>query len=253
MDQLAAARVILFGVGGVGSWCAEALVRTGIGHVTIVDSDAVCITNVNRQLQATRSNVGQVKVDVLKQRLETIAPDAEIVAIKRVYSEHTRDEFDIPAFDYVIDAIDSLANKIDLLCAATATGRTVYSAMGAACKLDPTQVSVNSIWKTRGCPLARQVRKALRRRAVTADFLCVYSEELLPGYDTDSPCGSDRCFCPIARDEDGDPLDNEWCSKKAQINGSVVHVTGTFGFTLAGLVIQDIVRQVEVDGEPAGS
>lgn len=247
MERLAATRVILFGVGGVGSWCADALVRSGIGHLTIVDSDVVCITNVNRQLQATRTNVGAVKVLELSARLQSVNPDAEVVPLQKIYDEHTRDQFEIASFDYVIDAIDSLSSKIDLLCTAIATERTVYSAMGAACKLDPTRIKVDSIWKTSGCPLAREVRRGLRKRDVTGDLLCVFSSEVLPRGDTESPCGTERCFCPAQRDEQGRTVVNEWCSRKAQINGSVVHVTATFGFILAGLVIQDVVRRTATD------
>jgi len=242
MQRLADARVILFGVGGVGSWCAEALVRTGLGHLTIVDSDVICVTNLNRQLQATRGNLGEVKVNELALRLDSICPDADITPIQRAYKEDTRDSFDIPSYDYVIDAIDSLACKVDLIKTSLQTGRTLFSAMGAACKLDPTGVRVGSIWETRHCPLAREVRKRLRRQDVEGDFLCVYSEEpILDAKGAGSACGTGQCFCPKVRLETGEEISaDEWCSRKAQINGSIAHMTGTFGFILAGLVIQDI-------------
>lgn len=244
MRALAETRVILFGVGGVGSWCAEALVRTGVGHLTIVDSDVICITNLNRQLQATRGNVGEVKVTELANRLRSICPDTEIVPVQKVYNEQTRASFDIASYDYVIDAIDSLSYKVDLLATATRAGCTVFSAMGAACKLDPTRIRVDSIWETHGCPLAREVRKRLRRQGVDGDFQCVYSEELLPGTGTYSTCGSGECFCPKLRTADGnEAADDEWCSKKARIHGSVAHITGTFGFFLAGLVVQEIAAR----------
>ncbi|MBT3380672.1 MAG: tRNA threonylcarbamoyladenosine dehydratase [Lentisphaerae bacterium] len=250
MGRLADARVILFGVGGVGSWCAEALVRTGIEHLTIVDSDVICITNLNRQLQTTRANVGKVKVTELAARLGSICPDAQIVPVQEVYNEHTRDSFDIAAYDYVIDAIDSLSYKVDLLATASQADCTVFSAMGAACKLDPTRIRVDSIWNSQGCPLAREVRKRLRRRGVDGDFQCVYSEELLPGSGTHSACGTGECFCPKLRTADGgETAADEWCTKKAQVNGSVAHMTGAFGFFLAGLVVQDVVNRA---GDGAG-
>lgn len=240
MEKLADTRVIIFGIGGVGSWCAEALIRSGIGHLTIVDNDVICITNVNRQLQANTKNVGKVKVDELKKHLFALNPDADIKAIQEKYHESTRDQFDLTKYDYVIDAIDSLSCKVDLIKYALKTGSKLYSAMGAACKLDATQIQVSSIWKSNICPLAKLVRKRLRQQKVDGDFLCVWSEELIESKEVESACGTDKCFCPKILNEDGEEESDVWCSKKAQINGSMVHITGTFGFTLAGLVIQDI-------------
>ena len=227
LKKLAQTRVILFGVGGVGSWCAEALIRSGVGHLTIVDNDVICVTNINRQLQATAKNVGKSKVDALKARLLEIHPDAEITALQKVYNQETREEFNLPSYDYVIDAIDSLSHKVDLIASTMAAGVTLFSAMGAANKLDSTTIRVDSIWKSQGCRLAKFVRKKLRQRGATGDCLCVYSEELLPPMEVESPAG------------EGDA----WSDAKAQINGSMVHITGAFGFNLAGLVVQDVVRQ----------
>lgn len=251
MDRLARTRAILFGTGGVGSWCAEALVRSGLGHLTLVDPDVVCITNVNRQLQATCSNVGQAKVIELQRRLREIAPEAGVEAIQRTYNEQTRDSFAIPSFDYVIDAIDSLSCKVDLLCTASGYGRTVFSAMGAACKLDPTRIRVASIWQTHGCPLAREVRKRLRQRESHIDFLCVYSEEVLRNHEPDPPgMPSGDNVCPVQPGENDAAAGPEETGRQARVNGSVVHMTGTFGFALAGLLIQDIVRRTEGSVNP---
>ncbi len=239
LAALARTRVILFGVGGVGSWCAEALVRSGVGHLTIVDSDLVCVTNINRQVQATHATVGQSKTEVLRARLLTINPDADIVAIASAYTPETRERFALGDYDYVLDAIDSLANKVDLIVSALQAGVTLYAAMGAACKLDPTAVRVASIWKTVGCPLARLVRHELRRRGVDGDFPCVYSAEVRSGYDVASVCGTGACHCPRLAGVDAADVDR-WCRRKARINGSSVPVTGTFGFTLAGLVVQAV-------------
>ncbi|MFA7256157.1 MAG: tRNA threonylcarbamoyladenosine dehydratase [Kiritimatiellales bacterium] len=230
LKKLAETRVILFGVGGVGSWCAEALIRSGVGHLTIVDNDVICVTNINRQLQATAKNVGKSKVEALKVRLLEIHPDAEITTLQKVYNHETRREFNLAGYDYVIDAIDSLSHKVDLTASAMEAGVKLFSAMGAANKLDATTIRVDSIWKSQGCRLAKFVRKRLRQRGATGDCLCVYSEELLPVADVKPPDG------------EGDA----WSENKAQINGSMVHITGAFGFNLAGLVVQDVVRTMSL-------
>ena len=155
MDVISKKRVIIFGVGGVGSWCAESLVRSGISHLTIVDSDRICVTNVNRQLQATSKTVGLVKVNVLKDRLLEINPQAEIEAIQEIYSAENDPMFHLEEYDYIIDAIDSLENKVHLILRATECPGKFFSAMGAALKIDPTQVQVADFWKVHGCPLAR--------------------------------------------------------------------------------------------------
>lgn len=245
--ELARVRVILFGIGGVGSWCAEALVRSGVRHLTIVDNDTICITNINRQLQATSQNIGKSKVEALTERLLAICPETEVVALQSVYSQKTRETFDLASYDYVIDAIDSLSHKVDLMASAMNLGVTLFSAMGAACKLDATTIRVDSIWKSEGCKLAKFVRKRLRHYGVTGDCLCVYSPEYLPPqHESKAACGSAQCFCPKQVDEDGNEISPDvWCHQKAQINGSMVHMTGVFGFNLAGLVVQDVVRRME--------
>ena len=232
LQKLANAGIILFGVGGVGSWCAEALIRSGVCHLTLVDNDVVCVTNINRQMQATAKNVGQPKVLALKERLQEINPDASIHTLQTVYNLHTREGFNFSAYDYVIDAIDSLSHKVDLIATAMESGTTLFSSMGAANKLDATAIRVDSIWKTRGCRLARFVRKRLRHRKVRGDCLCVYSPEQFSA-GVPEPEDSD--------DGSTDTADEFWNSTKAQVNGSMVHVTGAFGFHLAGLVVQDIV------------
>ena len=236
MRRIQAARVIIFGVGGVGSWCAEALVRTGVQQVTLVDADVICATNVNRQLQATAENIGQPKAEELRQRLLEINPAAEITAHKLFYDETTCGQFDFTQYDYVIDAIDTLRNKVLLLTRCVAAGATVYASMGAALKLDPTQVRTARLDRTKHCPLARNVRQRLRHDGVEAKFLCVYSEELPQVNKGKSACGSAECVCPKKHELD-------LCSLKAQINGALVHVTAVFGFTLAGLVIQDLAQE----------
>ncbi len=236
MARIHAAKVLLFGVGGVGSWCAEALIRSGIRHLTFVDPDVICATNVNRQLQATAASVGRPKAEELRRRLLEINPEAEITAIRELYDESTCDHYDLKSFDYVIDAIDTLKNKVLLLRRGLEAGVKLYASMGAGAKLDPTQIRTALIGKTKHCPLARMVRKRLRQAGVTGEFPCVYSEELPAENRGRTFCGSAVCACP-------DKEEANLCMSKARINGTLVHITAPFGFTLAGLVIQDLARE----------
>lgn len=250
MERLATIHVALFGVGGVGSWTAEALIRSGIEHLTIVDSDDVCSTNINRQLQATTANIGKSKVEELKKRLLEINPYATIDARHTAYNHRTCEQFDMKSFDYVLDAIDSLQYKVMLIERSLDAGTIVYSCMGAGAKLDPTQIKSGPLSRTRMCPLARMVRKRLGKKCVNQDFLCVYSEEVPLDPTMESFCGTGACACTHSQppptpdnqqlDDDNNP---DWCARKTQINGTAVHVTAVFGFTLAGLVIQDVVKK----------
>ena len=212
MSRISGKRVIIFGVGGVGSWCAESLVRSGIKHLTIVDSDSVCISNINRQLMATTETIGQVKVDVLKERLLTINPSAEITALHQFFTTETAESFSLGSYDYIIDAIDSLKDKALLILMATQTDAKFFSSMGAALKLDPTRIKIDEFWKIQGDPLARVLRKRFKHdgQYPSRKFQCVYSDELLEPH------------------EEG--------------KGSIVHITAIFGFMLASLVIQDAVK-----------
>ena len=247
MNSLDETKVIIFGVGGVGSWCAEGLVRSGIGHLTIVDSDRVCITNVNRQMMATSKTIGMVKVEALKERLQEINPDLEITTIQAIYSQKTASLFDLDSYDYVIDAIDSLKDKAALILHATRSKCKFFSSMGAALKCDPMKIEVEEFWKVRGCPLARALRQRFKKRKEfpKKKFQCVFSEEVLRNKGHDSSCGTERCVCPKTEKAPGDPslANHEWCSSKAQINGSLMHITAIFGLTLAGLIINDINKK----------
>lgn len=246
MGRLTAKRVIIFGVGGVGSWCAESLVRSGICHLTIVDSDRVCITNINRQLMATSQTVGLVKVEVLRERLLAINPSAEVTAMQKIFTEQTADSFDIGSYDYVIDAIDSLKDKALLIEMACRSKVKFFSSMGAALKMDPTRIQVAEFWKVKGDPLARALRRRFKQqqRLPQRKFLCVFSDELLQNKGKNATCGTEQCVCPKAVRGPGDPtlLNHEWCSSKAQINGTLAHITAIFGFMLAGLVVQDACK-----------
>lgn len=246
MRRIEDANVIIFGVGGVGSWCAEALVRSGLRRLTIVDSDRVCITNVNRQLMATMATIGQVKVEALKERLLSINPNIDIVARQEIFCADTADTFPLEEYDFIIDCIDSLKDKALLIEMATRQPGKFFSSMGAALKIDPTKVEVAEFWKVKGCPLARALRQRFKRSKhfPAKKFLCVFSEELIPNKGSETSCDTERCMCPKTKEGPGnsDLLNHEWCSSKAQINGSLMHITALFGMTLAGLVLKSLYR-----------
>ena len=227
LARLGEIRVLLFGVGGVGSWCAEGLVRSGVKHLTLVDADVISASNVNRQLMATTRTVGQVKVEALRERLLEIAPDAEITALQKVFSAETAGEFAMQEYDYILDAIDSFKDKCELILRATRTPAVFFSSMGAALKVDPTQVRVAEFWNVRGCPLGAAIRKRFKQNHTWPGhkFRCVYDEEVLPNRGG-AGVSETELFC------------------KAQINGSLVHITAIFGMTLSGLVIQDVYQKV---------
>ncbi|MDR2177996.1 MAG: tRNA threonylcarbamoyladenosine dehydratase [Treponema sp.] len=251
MKVLARCKVIIFGIGGVGSWCAEGLVRSGLGALDIVDSDAVCITNINRQIQATETTVGLLKTDALRERLLTINSGCAVRALGKVFSRKNAGDFDIPGADYVIDAIDSLTHKLDLIETACKAGVPVFSSMGMAQKLDPARLRTADIWETSGCPLARLVRQGLRKRGFTGHFTVVYSNErTLPRREAGAVCGAGRCLCP-ARNADDPAAPVEWCSSKKVINGSAVTVTAAAGMVLASLVLRDLYRRYGGDNGTA--
>ena len=237
-------RVIVFGLGGVGSWCAEALVRSGLGSISLVDPDKVCISNINRQIQATSSTVGLLKAEEMGKRLRDINPSCDIKVFSGSFSRETADLFEISEVDFVIDAIDTMPHKLDLIETAHNSGRRLFSSMGMARKLDPTLVRTADIWDTSGCPLARLVREGLRKRNFSGHFIAVYSPERLPrppiteddnGFTTDSVDGSTDGF-------------TEWSSDRRAM-GSAVTVTAAAGMTLASLVIRDVYDRFTPPGE----
>lgn len=247
MERVMSKKVIIFGIGGVGSWCAESLIRSGIQHLTIVDSDRVCMTNINRQLHATTLTVGEVKTEALKKRLLEINPAAEITAIQKIYNKDNHDFFELEKYDFIIDAIDSLGSKTHLIRQATRTNAVFICSMGASLKLDPTRIRVAEFWKVIGCPLGSKIRKMIKKGDLPAKkFRCVFSDEVIENSGSGSSCGTDKCLCPKTKNAPGDPelADHEWCSQKAVINGTVAHITAIYGFTIAGLVIQDIYNEI---------
>jgi tRNA A37 threonylcarbamoyladenosine dehydratase len=229
-EKLKNTNVLVFGLGGVGSWAAEALVRSGIGKIGIIDSDAVCASNVNRQLEATTLSIGQPKAQALKKRLLEINPACVITAHDELFCLENKELFNIESADYVIDAIDSLKHKLDLIETVCNAKVTLFSSMGMALKIDPSMIKTASFWKTTDCPLARLVRQGLRKRGFSSDFTVVYSAE--------KPVRAE--YAPQATPmsaPSSEPLNT--CGVK-QINGSVVTVTATAGLYLANLVLRDV-------------
>lgn len=253
MERLASLRVIVFGVGGVGSWCAESLVRSGVGHLTIVDCDSVAPSNINRQAMATTETVGRIKVEAMRERLLSVNPSADIVALNRRYSEATADAFDLDAYDYIVDAIDSLPDKQLLIENACRSRARLFSSMGAALKMDPTRVAVAEFWKVRGCPLARALRQRFKKAGTrpARKFLCVYSEELLRNCPGESPGESPAAAEGPAAAAEGPSASAEVPSaasaapagvRKPQPNGSLMHITAIFGLTIAGMILAEVYR-----------
>lgn len=222
MARIFEAKVIIFGIGGVGSWVAECLVRTGVQHLTLVDSDTVSVTNVNRQMPATSSTIGEVKTQAARRRLLDINPEAEIRTLTLFYDADTAPQIDLSEYDYIVDAIDSLKDKALLILNATRSGRKFFSSMGAALKMDPSRIKTAEFWNVKGCPLARALRQKFKKDQTfpSKKFLCVYSDELLGNKG----------------------VSEESCSYKARINGSLCHITAIFGMTIAGEIIKDLAR-----------
>lgn len=234
LPQAASKKVIIFGLGGVGSWCAEMLVRSGITQLTIVDADIVAGSNINRQLPATTTTVGRPKVEVMLERLQAINPAAEIKAIQKIYSEETHAFFELDRYEYVIDAIDSLEHKVHLLQQTCRTKATLFASMGAALKTDPLKIRVAEFNQVRGCPLAAAVRRRIRMKGgVDRKFQCVFSEEQFKNRGiAEQPAAADT-------DEEGT---NPYSEHK-RINGTTSYMPAMFGMTLASLVIRDILKQ----------
>lgn len=231
MEHIRRLRVLIIGVGGVGSWCAESLVRSGVREMTILDSDSVCITNCNRQLMATGQTLGQVKVEALRERLLTINPEAKITALQQVYNCDTADSLALETYDYIVDAIDSLRDKADLILRVTALPKqvTLISSMGAARRIDSLKVRQAEFWNVKGDALARALRERFKKQKQFPHrkFQCIYSEE--PAMKN---LGNEQQLAEYELD-----------SHKAQINGSLCHVTATFGMAITGLILKQLLAQ----------
>ena len=232
MQELANKRVAVFGIGGVGGYACEALVRSGIGAFDLIDDDKVCLTNLNRQIIATRKTVGKYKTEVMKERMLEINPNVDVRIHNCFFLPENADEFPFDEYDYIIDAVDTVTAKISIIMKANELGIPVISSMGAGNKLDPTAFRVADIYKTMVCPLAKVMRRELKKRGVKK-LKVVYSEEqpTRPIEDMSISCRT-NCICP--------PGAEHKCTERRDIPGSVAFVPSVVGLIIAGEVIKDI-------------
>lgn len=236
LETAASKKVILFGLGGVGSWCAEMLVRSGIGHITLVDADVVAESNINRQLPASTSTIGRPKVDVMYERLKDINPEVDILLFQEIYSAETHSLFRLETYDYIVDAIDSLEHKVHLIQQSCRTPAKLYASMGAALKTDPLKIKVAEFSKVTGCPLAAAVRRRIRAKGgVDKKFYCVFSEEQ---YKNRGQAAAEKMGDTAAMQSDTNPY-----SEHKRINGTSSYMPAMFGMTLASLIIRDILSE----------
>jgi tRNA A37 threonylcarbamoyladenosine dehydratase len=236
LAKLKNSSVAIFGVGGVGSFAAEALCRAGVGRITIIDFDDVCQTNINRQIHAMDGTVGRPKVQVMAERMRLINPDAEIIPYHESYSAETSPLLLADSYDYVVDAIDNITAKIHLINSCKERGIPIISSMGAAAKTDPSRIKVADISATHACRMARAVRKLLRQRGVTKGVTVVFStEEHDDAHQVISSCRPD-CSCPD-RDRPDFP-----CRHRKVILGSISFIPSIFGLTMAGVIINTLLE-----------
>lgn len=234
MEKLAHSRVAVFGIGGVGGYVVEALVRSGVGAVDLIDDDKVCLTNLNRQIIATRKTVGRYKTDVMKERVLDINPDCKVEVHNCFYLPETKDEFDFTQYSYVVDAVDTVTAKIQLVMEAEEYGIPIISSMGAGNKLNPAEFEVADIYKTSVCPLARVMRRELKKRGIQK-LKVVYSKEepLKPVEDMEISC-RENCICP--------PGAEHKCTERRAIPGSAAFVPSVAGLIIASEVVKDLIN-----------
>ena len=232
MEKLFQARVAVFGIGGVGGYTVEALARSGVGTLDLIDDDRICLTNLNRQIFATRKTVGQYKVDIAQQRILEINPKAVVHTYKTFYAPQTAELFDFSQYDYVVDAIDTVTGKLELVEQAEKAGVPIISSMGAGNKMDPTAFEVADIYETSVCPLARVMRRELKRRGIRK-LKVVYSKEppMTPIDDMAISCRT-NCICP--------PGTARKCTQRRQVPGSNAFVPSVVGLIIAGEVVKDL-------------
>lgn len=232
MDKLAHSRVAVFGIGGVGGYTVEALVRSGVGAVDLIDDDKICLTNINRQIYATCKTVGKYKTDAAEERILEINPDVKVIKHKTFYTPQTVDQFDFTQYDYIVDAIDTVTGKIALVKNAQKAGTPIISSMGAGNKFDPTAFEVADIYKTSVCPLAKVMRRELKKRGIPK-LKVVYSKEpaMTPIEDTENSCKY-HCVCP--------PDTKRKCTQRRQVPGSNAFVPPVVGLIIAGEVVKEL-------------
>lgn len=232
IEKLKNSTVAIFGIGGVGSYTAEALCRCGVGKLVLIDYDDICLTNINRQIHATRKTVGMPKVDAMKERLLDINPDAEIVLHKELYNEETAEKLLQSDYDYVVDAIDMVSSKIDLVMKCDEMKIPIISCMGAGNKLDPTMLEITDIYKTSICPLAKVMRYELRKRGVKSLKVVYSKEDPLTPLKNVADCKT-NCICSNKETAN--------CTKRRQIPGSISFVPSAAGLAIASAVVRDIL------------
>ncbi|MBR1598712.1 MAG: tRNA threonylcarbamoyladenosine dehydratase [Lachnospiraceae bacterium] len=232
MDRLKNARVAVFGVGGVGGYVVEGLARSGVGALDLIDDDKVCLTNINRQIIATRKTIGRYKVDVAKERINEINPECLVKTYQTFYLPETADQFDFTEYDYVVDAIDTVTGKLQLVMEANKAGTPIISSMGAGNKLDPAAFKVADIYETSICPLAKVMRRECKKRGIES-LKVVYSEEkpTRPIEDMSISCRT-NCVCP--------PGAQRTCTQRRDIPGSTAFVPSVVGLIIAGEIVKDI-------------
>jgi len=243
IEKLRNSKVAIFGVGGVGSYTVEALVRCGVGHIVLIDDDCICLTNINRQLHATRKTVGKPKVEAMRDRILDINPKCEVEIIQKFYMPDVAEQLLDNSYSYIVDAIDTVTAKIDLVVRADERNIPIISAMGAGNKIDPTKFEVSDIFKTTVDPLARVVRKELRNRGIKKLKVVYSKEEPIKPVETENSSCSAGCICPKGT--------TRKCTVKHQIPGSLSFVPSVMGLIIAGEVIKDLIGwgKVNVDSE----
>lgn len=237
LKKLADSKVAVFGIGGVGTFVVEGLVRSGLGKFVLVDDDCICLTNINRQLHATRKTVGKPKVEVMRDRILEINPKAEVTIYQKFYMPDTADELIHDDYDYIVDAIDTVTGKIDLVLKAQEKGIPIISCMGAGNKLDPTKFEVADIYSTSVDPLSKVMRKELRQRGVKALKVVYSKEEPVKPVETEHSSCAAGCICPKGT--------TRKCTIRHQIPGSISFVPSVAGLIIAGEVIKDLIKVKE--------
>lgn len=234
MERLYGARVAVFGIGGVGGYTVEALARSGVGTLDLIDDDKVCLTNLNRQIFATRSTVGRYKVEVAKERIADINPDAVVNTYQTFYSPETSAQFDFTQYDYIVDAIDTVTGKLELVEQAYRAGTPIISCMGAGNKMDASAFEVADIYKTTMCPLARVMRRELKKRRIPKLKVVYSKEEAMTPIDDMAISCRNHCICP--------PGTARKCTQRRQVPGSNAFVPAAAGLIVAGEVVKDLCK-----------
>jgi tRNA A37 threonylcarbamoyladenosine dehydratase len=234
VDKLKNSKVAIFGIGGVGTFTTEALARSGVGKFVLIDDDCICLTNINRQIHATHETVGKPKVEVMKERILSINPKAQVETQQKFYMPGSAEDLIKKDYDYIVDAIDTVTAKIDLVISAQALGIPIISSMGTGNKLDPTKFQIADIYSTSVCPLAKVIRKELRARGVESLKVVYSKEEPIKPIETEDSSCSESCICP--KDS------TRSCNVKHQIPGSIAFMPSVAGLIIASEVVKDLLK-----------